>query len=157
MKGTQIKATIVIFVLVWFVSSLLLEGCLTQKGFRVSQRKISIINLRNDSVYQELLAGRPHTCGMRSGRVYLQPGETCGRHSTNQHEEMLVFLAGKGVALIGEEESRFEVGQGKVSYIPPHTIHNIKNTGNEPLVYIYCVTPIVEGEPGEHEHLQLTE
>lgn len=115
----------------------------------MSQEKVCIIDLRNDSEYQELLTGRPQTSGMRSGRVYLQPGETCGRHTTNQHEEMLVFLAGKGVALIGEEEKPFEVGQGKVSYIPQHTIHNIKNTGNEPLVYIYCVTPVLDKQPDE--------
>ncbi|MDD5327222.1 MAG: cupin domain-containing protein [Phycisphaerae bacterium] len=107
-----------------------------------SEKKICIMDLNDTTEYQQLLPGRPQTCGMRAGRVYLKPGETCGRHSTEQHEEMLVFLSGKGTALIGEQESPFEVGLGKVSYIPPHTIHNVKNTGAEPLVYIYCVTPI---------------
>jgi len=100
------------------------------------------IDLRNENVYQELLAGKPQTRGMRSGRVYLQPGESIGPHSTEQHEELLVFLSGEGVTLIGEEETAFEVGAGKVCYIPPHTIHNNKNTGTEPLVYIYCVAPV---------------
>ena len=74
--------------------------------------------------------------------VYLKPGENCGEHSTNAHEEMLVFLQGAGTAVIGENEKKFEVGKGKVAYIPPHMTHNIENTGTEPLVYIYCVTPI---------------
>ncbi|MFA5239020.1 MAG: cupin domain-containing protein [Phycisphaerae bacterium] len=104
--------------------------------------KVLVIDLVDSSEYQRLLAGRPQTCGMRSGRVYLKPGETCGRHSTEQHEEMLVFLSGKGTAMIGEQESPYDVAKGKVSYIPPHTIHNVKNTGAEPLIYIYCVTPI---------------
>jgi mannose-6-phosphate isomerase-like protein (cupin superfamily) len=104
--------------------------------------KVQVIGLADSSEYQHLLGGDPQTCGMRSGKVYLKPGEACGRHSTEQHEEMLVFLSGKGAALIGEEETPFEVGQGKVSYIPPHTIHNVKNTGTEPLIYIYCVAPV---------------
>ena len=146
MKSIRLKSTIVTFVSVGFVSGILLGGCVTnQEGVALSsKRDVCIIDLKSGSEYQELLIGRPQTCGMRSGRVYLQPGETCGRHSTDHHEEMLVFLAGKGTALIGANENHFEVGQGKVSYIPPHTVHNIKNTGNEPLIYIYCVTPIVD-------------
>jgi len=107
----------------------------------MSQEKILVIELETSAQFQKLLQGRPQTCGMRSGRVYLQPGESCGQHSTNDREEMLIFLSGKGVALIGEEENSFEVGEGKVAYIPPQTIHNIKNTATEPLVYIYCVSP----------------
>jgi mannose-6-phosphate isomerase-like protein (cupin superfamily) len=107
-----------------------------------SEKKVSIIDLDGSGDYQKLLGGEPQTCGMRSGRVYLQPGETCGRHSTKDYEEMLVFLSGRGMALIGEEENEHPVGKGKVSYIPPHTIHNIKNSGTEPLIYIYCVAPV---------------
>jgi mannose-6-phosphate isomerase-like protein (cupin superfamily) len=117
--------------------------------------KVLVIDLADSSEYQRLLSGRPQTSGMRAGRVYLKPGETCGRHSTEQHEEMLVFLLGKGAALIGEQESPFEVGKGKISYIPPHTIHNVKNTGTEPLVYIYCVTPVhlnAEDRPEQNDH-----
>jgi len=104
--------------------------------------KLLTIDLRNENVTQELLSGKPQTCGMRSGRVYLAPGESCGQHSTKDHEELLVFLSGKGVILIGEQQTPYEVGKGKVCYIPPHTIHNNKNTGTEPLVYIYCVAPV---------------
>jgi mannose-6-phosphate isomerase-like protein (cupin superfamily) len=156
MKGRQVKPTIVTLVFIGFVGIILVVGCATNhKGFMTSPRKVCIIELKNDAEYQKLLAGKPQTCGMRSGRVYLQPGETCGRHSTEQHEEMLVFLAGWGTALIGEEETAFEVGQGKVSYIPPHTIHNINNTGIEPLVYVYCVAPVQLGSkdsPAHEEH-----
>jgi mannose-6-phosphate isomerase-like protein (cupin superfamily) len=107
-----------------------------------SDKKVCIIDLNESGEYQKLLEGEPQTCGMRSGRVYLQPDETCGQHSTGRHEEMLVFLSGRGLALIGEEENSYPVGEGKVSYIPPHTIHNIKNTGAKPLIYVYCVAPV---------------
>jgi len=109
--------------------------------------KALIIDLNDKPEYQELLQGKPQTCGMRCGRVYVQPGKTCGQHSTNQHEEVLVFLSGQGLLLIDEKDS-FQVGQGKVAYIPPHTVHDLKNTSEKPLVYIYCVAPI-SGESGE--------
>ena len=108
-----------------------------------SSQKVFIEVLNNDSEYQRLLAGQPQTCGMRSGRVYLPAGQSCGLHSTKAHEELLVFLSGNGQLLIGEND-KFEVGVGKVSYIPPHTEHNVQNTGSEPLVYIFCVAPVNE-------------
>jgi len=105
-----------------------------------------VVNVENNDEYQPILEGQPQTCGMRSGRVYLETGQACGRHSTNAHEEMLVFLSGQGQALIGNKDSRYQVGKGKVLYIPPHTQHDIKNSGTEPLVYIYCVAPICQDE-----------
>ena len=109
--------------------------------------KTLIIDLNETAENQKLLDGKPQTCGMRSGRVYLPPGRACGRHSTKDREELLVFLSGQGELLIGEQD-RFEVGQGKVSYIPPRTAHDVKNTGGEPLTYIYCVAPVA-GELSE--------
>ncbi|MBN2020438.1 MAG: cupin domain-containing protein [Sedimentisphaerales bacterium] len=102
----------------------------------------SVIDVRNDDEYQPLLNGEPQTSGMKAGRVYLKSGQSCGQHSTNAHEETLVFLSGQGQALIGEDKKSYRVGKGKVLYIPPHTLHDIKNSGKEPLVYIYCVAPI---------------
>jgi mannose-6-phosphate isomerase-like protein (cupin superfamily) len=106
-----------------------------------SSQKVLIIDLNKEPEYQKLLAGEPQTCGMRSGRVYLAPGKECGLHSTKAHEEVLVFLSGTGEAIISQKD-HYKVGAGKVSYIPPHTEHNIKNNGSEPLVYIYCVAPV---------------
>lgn len=105
-----------------------------------ASEKVTVIELKDKPGYQRLLAGRPQTYGMRSGRVYLDNGEACGQHSTKENEELLVFLSGSGKLLIDDKDS-FEVGAGKVCYIPPQTIHDVKNTGNEPLIYIYCVVP----------------
>ena len=127
-----------------------------QGDYMTSSQSVLVIDLNEEPENQRLLSGEPQTCGMRAGRVYLKPGETCGEHSTDAHEEMLIFLSGKGTALIGEEKIPHEIGAGKVCYIPPYTTHNNKNTGTEPLVYIYCVTPIHnpenERENTEHEH-----
>jgi len=106
-----------------------------------SSEKVLVVDLNENPEYQKLLDGQPQTLGMRSGRVYLQPSQSCGRHSTGNREEMLVFLSGQGKLLIGQAES-FQVGAGKVCYIPPNTLHDVKNEGTEPLIYIYCVAPV---------------
>jgi quercetin dioxygenase-like cupin family protein len=99
-----------------------------------------IVSLNDKAEYQRLLEGKPQTLGMRAGRVHLAPGQACGQHSTKNHEELLVFLAGQGELLLGGG-ARHEVGTGKVAYIPPETLHDVSNTGLEPLVYVYCVAP----------------
>ncbi|MBN2375687.1 MAG: cupin domain-containing protein [Sedimentisphaerales bacterium] len=101
-----------------------------------------VIELWKNQDYQPLLTGVPQTCGMRSGRVFLQPGQDCGSHNTNAHEEILVFLAGNGISQIGTQGESLAVGMGKIIYIPPYVQHNIVNNGTEPLVYIYCVAPV---------------
>lgn len=109
-----------------------------------SSKRVLVVDLNENPEYQRLLKGEPQTFGMRSGRVYLQPGESCGQHSTKHHEELLVFISGQGLMLIGEQDS-FQVGEGKVCYIPPNTVHDIKNTDTQPLIYIYCVAPVSGG------------
>ena len=106
-----------------------------------SSKEVLVIDLNEEPENQKLLSGEPQTCGMRSGRVYLNPGQACGRHSTKDREELLVFLAGQGELMIGEKDN-FQVGRGKVTYIPKQTIHDVKNTGTDPLVYVYCVAPV---------------
>ncbi len=87
-----------------------------------------------------LLKGAPQTSGMRSGYVRLQPGETVGWHTTGTNEETLVILRGQGTALIEGQESRPFVAPALV-YIPPATRHNVQNTGQEKLEYVYVVAP----------------
>ena len=108
-----------------------------------SLKEVLVIDLNEEPENQKLLSGEPQTCGMRSGRVYLAPGQACGRHSTKDREELLVFLSGQGELIIDEKDS-FQIGRGKVSYIPKQTIHDVKNTGTDPLIYVYCVAPIAD-------------
>ena len=108
-----------------------------------SSQNVLVIDLDEKPENQRLLAGKPQTYGMRSGRVYLSPGQACGLHSTKDREELLVFLAGEGELIIGQD-NRFPVGKGKVCYIPPQTDHDVNNTGSEPLVYVYGVAPVTD-------------
>lgn len=105
----------------------------------MSNIKPFVVELNDAQDYQRLMQV-PQTCGMKAGRVFLGPGDECGKHSTDAREELLVFLNGHGQAAMGQ--ARIGVGKGKVLYIPPHTEHNIINTGSEPLVYVFCVTPV---------------
>ena len=96
---------------------------------------------------RELLS-RPRTSGMKVGITVLRPGQNVGQHSTGRNEEVLVFLRGRGILVADGVE--LEVGEGKVAYIPPNTEHDIRNTGDGLLCYIYVVAPAMgapEGPP----------
>jgi mannose-6-phosphate isomerase-like protein (cupin superfamily) len=121
---------------------LIAAGCATghQTATTNTSRASFVRALEDPADYHLLLTGLPQTCGMRSGRVRLAPGKSIGLHNTKGNEELLVFLAGRGTAVMGED-TRLQVGVGQVAYIPPQTAHDIVNTGTEPLVYVFCVAP----------------
>lgn len=102
--------------------------------------KALVIEINDKSEYQRLLTPQSQSCGMKAGRVYLAAGQACGQHSTNGNEETLVFLSGCGELIIGSEQV-LAVGEGKVAYISPRTIHDVKNTGKKALIYVYCLAP----------------
>lgn len=85
---------------------------------------------------------------MRSGFVVLKPGQDVGAHSTGSHEELIIILGGRG-AVEAEGLGRVDVGGSRVIYIPPDTMHNVFNTGDEPLRYIYVVAPVTAGASGQ--------
>jgi len=71
-------------------------------------------------------------------RVFtLEPGGHSPRHS-HPYEHEVFFHAGGG-ELFCEGESR-AVGPGHVAYVPPGALHQFRNTGPEPLVFV-CVIP----------------
>jgi quercetin dioxygenase-like cupin family protein len=77
---------------------------------------------------------------MRAGMVTLAPGEDCGRHSTEDHEELLIILEGRGEAEL-EGYDTLALAAGRVAYIPPGTFHNVRQRGDGPLRYVYVVAP----------------
>jgi mannose-6-phosphate isomerase-like protein (cupin superfamily) len=87
-----------------------------------------------------LLKGTPQTAGMRSGFVRLLSGATVGWHSTGKQEESLVVLHGRGEVLI-DGHANIPFAAPMSLYVPPKTRHDVKNTGAEPLEYVYVVAP----------------
>ena len=88
-----------------------------------------------------LLRGAPQSSGMRSGYVRLNPGESVGKHSTEDHEEALVILQGEGRAEV-EGHDAVPISSRHLIYIPPRATHNVTNTGSGVLEYVYVVAPI---------------
>jgi len=101
--------------------------------------KPKIVKLKSGSKYQRLFSRGSGTRGIKSGHVTLKEGEEIGEHSTNDLEEALVILKGKGLLLINSEEE-FDFEDNSVLYIPPDTIHNVKNTGSGVLEYIFITS-----------------
>jgi quercetin dioxygenase-like cupin family protein len=65
--------------------------------------------------------------GLYVGEQRLPPNGLVPRH-THPVEEVLVFLAGEGVATFGEESAN--VGPGVTLHIPAGEPHGFRNTGN---------------------------
>ena len=101
--------------------------------------KVKIVKLESASKYQRLFGPDSGTCGIKSGHVILKEGEEIGEHSTNDLEEALVILKGRGQLAINKKESA-DFEDNAVLYIPPNTIHNVKNTGSGALEYIFITS-----------------
>jgi quercetin dioxygenase-like cupin family protein len=89
--------------------------------------------------YFPILNNKQNCLKLHSGMVCLRPGESVGEHSTEDHEELIIILSGKG-ELEAEGLDSTEITAGHIAYNPPNTKHNVTNTGSEPLRYIYVVT-----------------
>ena len=90
--------------------------------------------------YTPVLTGPPSTVGLRSGYVVLAPGTAVGPHSTEQYEELIVVLGGAGELRLTNQPP-LALREGTVAYSPPHTEHDVMNTGTVPLRYLYVVAP----------------
>ena len=88
--------------------------------------------------YLRVLGGPPETVTMRSGLVVLLPAESVGKHSTGAYEEMIFVLDGEGGMLLGDG-SVLQLKPHVVAYCPPDTEHDVRNTGDKPLRYLYVV------------------
>ncbi len=88
--------------------------------------------------YAPLLGGPPATVSMRSGSVVLRPGQSVGKHTTGRYEEALVVLAGLGEMRSGDG-SVLDLAAPCLAYCPPGTEHDVTNTGDSDLRYVYLV------------------
>jgi mannose-6-phosphate isomerase-like protein (cupin superfamily) len=91
--------------------------------------------------FLSVLAGPPESVTMKSGLVVLAPNKSVGKHSTGQHEELLVVLEGQG-EMSFKDGSKLEVKANHALYCPPQTEHNVTNTGRGMLRYVYVVASV---------------
>jgi len=88
-----------------------------------------------------LLGDSSKTGGLRSGLVTLKPQESVGEHKTTNKEEVLVVLKGNATVYYGKNK-KVKAGQSSFVYIPPETVHNVKNSGKKILQYVYVTNQV---------------
>ena len=89
--------------------------------------------------FQSILGGPPSTVRMKSGLVSLKTGEAVGVHNTENKEELIIVLEGEG-EMFFEDYDPVRLSLGNNAYCPPYTTHNVLNTGDKILRYIYVVS-----------------
>lgn len=89
-----------------------------------------------------ILKGPSESAGMRSGLVVLLPKDSVGKHNTEDFEELIIVLNGKGEMLITGQDP-IKIHSGVAVYCPPKTEHDVINTGIDLLRYIYIVVKIM--------------
>jgi quercetin dioxygenase-like cupin family protein len=99
-----------------------------------------VLPLPETGKHFEILSGN-NSAVMHSGLVTLAKGECVGEHSTGEHEELIIILEGSG-EIEAEGNGRKKIKQGETAYNPPNTKHNVYNTNDEELKYIYVVAKI---------------
>lgn len=78
---------------------------------------------------------------LKSGSILLKPRESVGKHSTEDHEELVIVLEGTGEMVLADG-SRIPMHANSAAYCPPKTEHDVRNTGQAPLRYVYVVARV---------------
>jgi mannose-6-phosphate isomerase-like protein (cupin superfamily) len=97
--------------------------------------------LRNKDFRREILTNEHSQVVLMS----VEPGDDIGEE-THEVDQILIFVAGEGQAIL-DGTSRRKVGPNTMVVVPAGTLHNFKNTGEEPLKLFTIYAP-PEEEPG---------
>jgi mannose-6-phosphate isomerase-like protein (cupin superfamily) len=89
--------------------------------------------------------------GFAAGMHIMEPGGMNQMHVHEKQQEAMYFYSGRGIARVGDEE--FEIVPESFLLAPAGVPHQICNTGDEPLkfVWIYC-PPLPEHYSQETYH-----
>lgn len=71
-----------------------------------------------------------------------EPGSEQPVHAHPTNEQVYVIVRGRGTMTVDDETEA--VGPGTAILVPPDTEHSIRNTGEEPLVFISATSPPFE-------------
>ena len=130
------ERSVVWSVLVAVVVSSVPLVCAEQLGDKPRPKSVEID--RSATTDTRIFGGPPETVTMRSGSVVLLPSKSVGKHNTGDYEEAVVVLAGNGEMRLADG-TVLKLKPYVVAYCPPGTEHDVMNTGNEPLRYVYVV------------------
>ena len=100
---------------------------------------------------KEILGGpikvmfNPDTAGTKHLRFsvgYFEPSQGLDLHIHPESEEVYYIIEGKGTVYSGEEKKATQVDRNTAVYIPPGTIHGIRNTSSSgKLIVGFMVAP----------------
>jgi len=105
------------------------------------KKNVFCVQLKSRARFVRLLGEPSQTGGLRSGLVTLKPQESVGEHKTSHKEEALIVLKGNATVYYGKNK-KIKAGQSSFVYIPPETRHNVKNSGNKLLRYVYVTNQV---------------
>ncbi|MCX5699893.1 MAG: cupin domain-containing protein [Candidatus Omnitrophica bacterium] len=107
----------------------------------VNSEKVFCTQLKGRQRFLRLLGGPAKEKGLRAGLVTLKPKEFIGEHKTENKEEALIILKGSATVYYGRGK-RIKASQNSLVFIPPETLHNVKNSGRKILQYVYITAQV---------------
>ncbi len=111
----------------------------------VNRNEVHAFTTKDTSIIREILAPRNSETQRQSlAEATIEAGATTQAHSHPNTEELYYILHGSGVMAIEAEQRSVTVGDGIC--IPAGKRHQIRNTGQEPLVFLCCCVPAYTDE-----------
>ena len=71
------------------------------------------------------------------GQFIFEPGQSGPAHMHETEIEIYIVLSGKGTITFNNEKS-YPLTPDHMIYVPPKTLHETVNTGDEKLVFLRC-------------------
>ena len=84
------------------------------------------------------------------GTSTVAPGNETNAHSHDINEEVFYCVSGRGEMIVDGE--RREYHAGTIVYVPPGSVHQVVNTGDEPLKSLCSVSPPFEQAQFRKDH-----
>jgi len=103
--------------------------------------KVFCAQLKGRQRFLRLLGDSSKEKGLRGGLVTLKPKEFIGEHKTENKEEALIIIKGRATIYSGKN-NQLKAAQNTFVFIPPDTLHNVKNSGSKILQYVYVTTQV---------------
>lgn len=105
-------------------------------------KKVFCTQLKGTQRFLRLLGDSNKAKGLKAGLVTLKSKESIGVHKTENKEEVLIILKGSATVYCGRGK-KIKAPKNSFIFIPPKTLHNVKNSGSKILRYLYITAQVV--------------
>jgi mannose-6-phosphate isomerase-like protein (cupin superfamily) len=107
----------------------------------MSEKKVFCMQLKGRQRFLRLLGDSNKEKGLKAGLVTLKPQESIGEHRTESKEEVLIILKGHATIYFGTGK-KVKASQNTFVFIPLETLHNVENSSNKILQYLYVTAQL---------------